>query len=99
MLAAQVETTAKLPLQMIYRPLCRGSEIMEFAATAALLIATCAPLLGEMLLGAPAAAPAAAEREAGQVVSHATADPYRGIALGVECAWPGSEPNREAQAP
>ena len=42
------------------------------------------------------AAAAATEREAHELACQA-ADPYRGVALGVECAWPGSDCFRNAQ--
>jgi hypothetical protein len=32
--------------------------------------------------------PTAADRRAGDKVPVQPADPYRGVALGVECAWP-----------
>jgi hypothetical protein len=42
------------------------------------------------------ASEAPTEREVHEVVSHAAADPYHGVALGVECAWPAMDCFRNA---
>lgn len=60
---------------------------MEFAATIALVLATSGPAIVETALGSPAT-PARTAGDAGAAVSQAPADPYRGVPLGVECAWP-----------